>query len=70
MNEYVIIGDTEKYEDCLVFLCGTSYKHAENMLERLTNNPTEDDKKLIAEFTNLRIKEVEETNCWWNYGCD
>ena len=70
MNEYIIIGDTEKYKDCLVYLCGTSLQHAQSVLHRMLNNPTEEDKNVMTRHKNLRIKEVVEKDCWWNYGCD
>ena len=70
MNEYIIIGDTERYEDCLVCLCGNSFEHAQEILYRMLNNPTENDKRMMERHTNFRIKEVVEKDCWWNYGCD
>lgn len=71
MNEYVIIGDTERYEGCLVCLCGTSFEYAKKVLNRMLNNPTENDKLLTIGHTNLRVEEVVSEDCWWNiYGCD
>lgn len=70
MNEYVIIGDTEKYNDCLVCVCGGSLEFANSTLNRMLNNPTEHDKLLMNGHTNFRIKEVPEKDCWWNYNCD
>ena len=69
MNEYIIVGDTEKFGECLLYICGTK-ENAEKVLDRVINNPTEIDKKLTEGHTNLRIKEVEEKSCWWNYNCD
>lgn len=68
--EYIIKGDTAKYEDCLVLVCGTSKENAENALSRLLNNPTNNDKRLIEGHKNLRIVEVSDKDCWWNYNCD
>ena len=70
MNEYIIVGDTEKYKDCLVCLCGVSLDRAKEILDRMINNPTESDKVISKGHTNLRIKEVSEKSCWWNYGLD
>ena len=67
MNEYIIVGDTEKYKGCLVTLCGTSLEHANKVLNRMVNNPSEHDKKISEGHTNLRIEEVEEKDCWWNH---
>ena len=70
MNEYVIVGDTENYKGCLVCLCGSSLKRAEDTLQRMLNNPNQNDKHLIDKHTNLRIEEVDSAYCWWHYGCD
>lgn len=64
-SDFIIIGDTEKYEGCLVCVAGDTQEKAEKELERMKNNPTEKDKRLIEGHTNLRIKEVPAENCWW-----
>lgn len=66
MSNYIIIGDTERFEDCLVCVCGEDKAHAEEVLERMINNPTENDKQLTKGHKNLRVKEVPEADCWWN----
>ena len=68
--EYIIVGDTEKYEECLIYTCGMFLENAKKTLIRLLTNPTERDKRLIAGHTNLRIKEVEDKDCWWKYYTD
>ena len=68
--EYIIKGDTERFTDCLVLVCGDSKTHAENVLSRLLNNPTNDDMRLIKDHKNLKIEEVEDKDCWWNFNCD
>ena len=70
MSEYIIVGDTEKYKDCLVCPCGVSLDRAKGILDRMINNPTENDKALSEGHTNLRIKEVPEESCWWNDSLD
>ena len=70
MNEYIIIGDTENYKDCLVCVCGTSLNWANAELYRMLNNPTDNDKRLMQGHTNLRVKEVLAENCWWNGNLD
>ena len=57
------------YKDCLVCIGGT-YEKAENTLNRMLNNPTENDRKLMVGHTNLRIKYVPENDCWWHGNCD
>lgn len=64
MTEYIIIGDTEKYKDCLVYTCGKNKEHAEKVLAEILANPTADD--TLARHSNFRIKEVEEKDQWWN----
>ena len=70
MNEYIIVGDTEKFGECLVYICGMSEEHAKEVLNRMLTDPTEIDKSAMQGHTNLRIKEVEEESCWWRHGCD
>lgn len=64
MNEYIIVGDTEKYKDCLIYVCGTK-ENAEKTLEQIVSNPSDIDLKLMKGHTNLRIKEVPIEKCWW-----
>lgn len=66
MDEYVIVGDTDKYEGCLVCVCGNSLDKAKEELQRMLNNPTENDKRLTFGYRNLRIEAVPEDDCWWN----
>lgn len=68
--EYIIVGDTEKYKACLVCLAGNTLEKAEQILERMLNNPTENDKRLMERHTNLHIKPVEDKDCWWRYCTD
>lgn len=70
MNEFIIIGDTDNTKDCLVCLCGKSFEGAKEILNRMLNNPTENDKKLMGTLYNFRIDKVVSEYCWWNYGCD
>lgn len=68
--EYIIKGDTERFDSCLVCVCGSSPEEAEKTLHRMINNPTENDRRLIKGHTNLRIEEVADKDCWWNFNCD
>lgn len=54
--DYIIAGDTERHNDCLVYVCGKSLETAEKTLARA--------KAEDSEYTNLRIEQVE--NVWWN----
>ena len=64
---YIIIGDTDKYKDCLVVTCGGEREHAEKVLDRMVNNPTEQDKKTMEGYSNLRVEEVTQSYCWWDW---
>ena len=69
MNDHVIVGDTEQYGRCLIYVCGTLV-HAEEVLHRMLTNPTENDKALMKDHHNLRIEEVSAEDCWWHGNCD
>lgn len=69
-TEYVIVGDTEKNNGCLVLVCGKSLETANKALNRMITNPTDSDKALMKEHKNLRIEEVPKEDCWWNENCD
>lgn len=69
MSDYVIIGDTETYNDCLVYVCGT-IERATEVLYRMLTNPTKNDRNLLKTHHNLRIASVPEEDCWWKGNCD
>lgn len=66
MFEYIIVGDTESYNDCLVVVCGADEDEAKKTLQKMITDPTNSDKQLIKGYSNLRLKKVESKNCWWN----
>ena len=66
MTEYIIVGDTEKYDGCLIYTCGTDKSWAEKVLERMLTNPDEQDKQELAKHSNLRVEAVQEKDQWWN----
>jgi hypothetical protein len=39
-------------------------------LDRLLISPSENDQRLIKGHMNLRIGEVQDKDCWWNFNCD
>ena len=63
-SDFIIVGDTDRGE-CLVFVAGRTKERANEVLERMLNNPTENDKRLMVGHTNFRIKEVPAEDCWW-----
>lgn len=66
MTEYVIVGDTERFKDCLVTVVKGDMQRAEERLEQMLTAPTPNDKILIGNCKNLRIKESEPEKAWWN----
>lgn len=64
--EYIIVGDTEKYKDCLIYSCGKSKERANEVLNRMLTSPTENDKKLMQSLKDIRIEEVPQEDCFWN----
>lgn len=63
--KYIIVGDTEQYKGCLVMSCGSYKENAERTLERLLSDPDEHDKIMIEGYSNLRVQEAEQKDCWW-----
>lgn len=68
--EYVIKGDTPRFDDCLVCTCGKSREYAKEVLDKMISNPSDNDKRLIKDHINLRVEEVRDEDCWWNLNCD
>jgi hypothetical protein len=66
MKEYLIVGDTKNYKDCLIYRCGNNRENAEKVLNRVLNNPNNDDKFASKGYFNIRLKEVDSSECWWN----
>lgn len=64
-SDYIIVGDTERFDDCLICVAGKTKESAEETLNRMMTNPTENDKRLMFGHRNLRIKEVPAEECWW-----
>ena len=69
--EYVINGYSKSLNNsCLVYTCGKSKEHAEDVLHRMLSNPTDHDKAVMKGLTDFHIRTVNEEDAWWNYGCD
>lgn len=68
--EYTIVADSGKYKGCLVYVCGCNLEFANEVLDRLLNDPDERDLELRKEFTNFRIEAVEDKDCWWHDSLD
>lgn len=70
MREYIIVGDTEKFKDCLVYVCGASLEHANDVLNKMLTNPDDNDKKVMKGLCNFKVKAVPEEDCWWHGNLD
>lgn len=68
-SDFIIVGDTDIYKECLIYVCYTE-KNAEKILNRMLNNPDENDKKVMKGHYNFKIKEIPEKDCWWRGNCD
>lgn len=68
--EYTIVADSGEHKGCLVYVCGSSLEFANEVLDRLLNNPDKRDLELRKEFTNFRIEAVEDNDCWWHDSLD
>lgn len=67
MYEYIIVGDTVKFKNCLIS-CGFKDKEqAKRVLNRMLNNPMYEDECAMKGMNNIHVLEVESKNCWWNY---
>ena len=64
--EYLIVGDTKYHKDCLIYRCGNNRENAERVLDRLLNSPNDYDKLVSKGHFNIRLKEVDSSECWWN----
>ena len=63
-KDYVIVGDTEEYKSCLIRICGESEEEANEVLNRMLTNPTEQDKEDLKKHTNVRIELA--IDGWWH----
>ena len=71
MSQYVVVGDTEQYKECLaLILCAKNKEEADAAFNRMLTNPTEHEERELAKFTNLQVKEIPDKKCWWLHGCD
>lgn len=68
--EYIIVGDSiehPEYTECLIYTCGKDKEHAENVLNRMLTNPNNNDKIFLKKHRNIKVKEISNKDCWWNY---
>ncbi len=65
-TEFIIIGDTDEYKDCLVTLAGRTRETAEKKLAQMLEHPDKYDKAIMGDCYNLRIKEIESEGAWWH----
>ncbi len=65
MSKYIVVGDTKRYKECLIYTC-CSKEIAEEVLNRMKTNPTKDDLRFLETHSNLKVVEVKDESCWWN----
>lgn len=77
MNQWIIVGDPvgEKHKGCLVLTLGVTRKEqAEEALADLIDPESKTHRvyeSSIKGMENLRLKEVDERDCWWSrWGLD
>ena len=63
---YIIVGDTRSFSDCLITVVDGDRQRAEKVLERMLYAPTDNDLILMKGHNNIRIKETESKDEWWN----
>ena len=69
--EYFIAGDALLHKGCLICITDCkSFEEAEQILERMLNNPNENDKKMIKGYRNIHVAAIPKNDCWWNDNCD
>lgn len=66
MMNYVIVGDTKEYKGCLIYTVSGGLERAEQVLNRMLNNPNQQDIMEMKRHSNIRIEPVNETDAWWN----
>lgn len=64
-SDFIIVGDAEEHRECLVCVAGRTKERAEEVLNRMLTNPTENDKRIMERHNNFRIKEIAAEDCWW-----
>lgn len=69
-KEFIIIGDTKDYKGCLVCLAGRTQERAEEVLAEVLAKKAEGKDESLNRHENLRIKEIDSKDGWWNYGTD
>lgn len=71
MSQYVIVGDTEQYKECLVCVLYASNKEiADKRFVEILSSKIEREKYSIPKYSNLKVVEVKDKDCWWFDGCD
>jgi len=63
---WIIVGDTDKYEGCLVYTIMGGRDLAEKVLDRIKNNPDDEDRRMMQTHHNFRIEETKPSEEWWN----
>ena len=70
--EFIIVGDTVRYPECLMTLHGTNLDRAMEQLKEFRENPDSTRRFTIdnTSMTNCKILVKVSADCWWNQGTD
>ena len=63
---WIVVGDSPRYEDCLVQTGFNTESEAKAFADKLNENPELQNKYGIKEHKNFRPKETKPSEEWWN----
>lgn len=62
---YIIVGDTERYKECLIKVCSGDKVQAQKSLVKFLSGETEQDRKDLAKHTNIHLMHTDREDEWW-----
>ena len=68
MREYIAVGDSERYTECLMFILGffKTIEEAQAKFEKEFAKRAQD----YVGYVNCHVMAVEPKEAWWHGGCD
>lgn len=64
--EFIIVGDTERFNDCLITPCGKKLDRAKEVLQKCIDQSDENLVRLCRGHSNFRIERIKSADAWWN----
>ena len=61
--QYTIVGDTASHKGCLIYVIAGDKALADRTLKRITESPTDEDKYITRNMSNIRIAQTD--GGWW-----